>query len=134
MRAFLLGALLGLVMEGPMLTDEADIIEINHYYDERGKHVFDQVIFWEWRAEESAYRVIAWRFLKRPYEISLRDPYRGDYTFRWADDDRLRQVRAPWFRETWTQYDPEVNDRRFFAQTLRRGLTGTCRDSPVTQR
>ena len=122
MRLAVLYAIIGFATEGPVSTDWADVIEVNHYYDEHGKHVFDQVIFWEWRAEESAFRVIAWRFLRLDNQIPRRDPHRGDFVLIWADAKRLRCVRSPHYRETWTQHDPEVIDRRFFAQKLRRGL------------
>ena len=29
-------------------TDEVDLIEVNHFHDEHGRLVFDQVIFYDW--------------------------------------------------------------------------------------
>ena len=38
---------LSIVPRAPITADRADLIEINHYYDHRGKLVFQQVIFWD---------------------------------------------------------------------------------------
>ena len=48
------------------VTDRVDLIELNHFYDEQGKLVFDQVIFYDWCNEQCRYNVRAWRLLKKP--------------------------------------------------------------------
>ena len=112
-------------------TDAADVIELNHFYDGDGRPVFDQVIFWQWHADEDAYRVRAWRLWKTPAQTPWRDwgshsvgGLRGGYVTAWFDGDRLRVVRATSFRETWTQHDPELEDREFLPVHERPGLAG----------
>jgi hypothetical protein len=39
-------------------------------------------------------------------------------------------VRATSFSETWTQHDPELDDRQFFPPDQRRGLSGE-RQAPI---
>lgn len=46
------------------------------------------------------------------------------------DGDRLREVRATAYRETWTQHDPELDDRAEFPAHWRSGLTGERPFSP----
>jgi hypothetical protein len=106
----------------PVAADEVDLVEVNHFYNAEGSHVFDQVIFWQWFDDVSEFRVIAWRFHKSPHQTPYRDWRRGGYESVWHDGHVLRQVRAAFLRETWTQYDPEVHDRQFLPQEQRRGL------------
>ncbi len=46
--------------------DRVDVIEINHFYDEQGRLVFDQTIFYDWSPDHSRYMVRAWRLVKNP--------------------------------------------------------------------
>jgi hypothetical protein len=115
-------AALALVPHELTLLDTADVIELNHFYDPEGRKVFDQVIFWEWHAEEAAFRIVAWRLWKSPAQTPERDWQRGGYRTLWFDEDQLRLVRATSYRETWTQYDPELEDRQFLVPNRRRGL------------
>ncbi len=124
MYALLLIATLGMMPEPPVAIDTADAIEVNHYFDENGRVVFDQVIFWEWCGHAGRHHVFAWRLLKEPAQVPLRDTDRGGYVSIWYDGDILRKVRARSSRETWTQYDPELIDRQLLPQHYRRGLIG----------
>ena len=124
MYALLAMAALALVPHELILLDTADVIELNHFYDPEGRKVFDQVIFWEWHAEEAVFRVVAWRLWKSPAQTPQRDWQRGGYRTLWLDVDQPRLVRATSFHETWTQFDPELEDRQFLPPDRRRGLTG----------
>jgi hypothetical protein len=103
-------------------SDRVDLIEINHFYDERGQLVFDQIIFYDWSPAESRYHVRAWRLLKQPAQIPHRNWSHGDYVAVWYDGDVLRKVRAETIRESWTQYDPELIEREFLPKEKRREL------------
>jgi hypothetical protein len=118
---------LGMVPVSPVVDDTADVIEINRYYDHEGNLVFQQMIFWDWREEEGAYRVFAWRMVKSPRQYPVFDPWRGQYTLIFLDEGVLRRIRAPSLRETWTQYDPELLDRKFVSPDQRRGLAKAAR-------
>jgi hypothetical protein len=105
--------------------DRVDLIEINHFYDEQGRLVLDQLIFYDWSPSDGRYHVRAWRRVSSPAQIPLRDWRSGDYVAIWHDSkerDVLREVRARSVRETWTQYDPELVEREFLAQEKRRDL------------
>lgn len=113
---------IGLTPRDEPITDHADVIEVNHFYDERGKLVFDQIIFWRWCDVRCEHHVMAWRFLKKKEQIPRRDLYRRGFVTVWHDSGTLRRVRSPSLLETWTQFDPEVHDRQFLPQDRRRGL------------
>ena len=105
-----------------VVLDRVDVIEINHFFDEHGKLVFDQVLFYDWSASQSRYHVRAWRLLKSPAQIPQRDWQRGDYVSRWFDGDSLREIRATTVRESWTQYDPELTEREHLPKERRKEL------------
>jgi len=106
-------------------VDEVDLIEINHYFDDKGRHVLDQIIFYDWSAQQSRYQVRDWRMLKRPTQIPYRDWRSRTYVAVWHDPhdgEVLRQVIAKAFRETWTQYDPEIVERDYLPKEKRKKL------------
>ena len=114
----LLWCYLALSPQAGVLEDRTDVIELNHCYDANGSHLFDQMIFWDWWPEYSQHFVRAWRIHKQQFDVSV-----SPVSVMWSDGDRLRRVRATSWRETWTQYDPEVDDRKRWAQERRVGLT-----------
>ncbi len=107
--------------------DTVDLAEVNHFFDEHGKHVFDQVIFYDWSPAMSHYQVRAWRLLKSPSQYPVRNWERGDWSAVWHDGEVLREVRAASFRESWTQYDPELVERDYLPKEKRRDLTKPTR-------
>ena len=102
--------------------DRVDLIELNHFYDEQGKHVFDQIIFYDWSPQSGRYHVRAWRLLKKPAQIPSRNWKHGEFVAVWHDGDLLRRVRGTSVRESWTQYDPELIEREFLAKDKRPDL------------
>jgi len=103
-------------------SDSVDLIEVNHYYDERGRLVFDQVIFYDWCKTQNRYQVRAWRLLKKPSQIPHRNFNSGEYETTWHDGDVLRRVRSRTYRESWTQHDPELREREHLPKDRRREL------------
>jgi hypothetical protein len=114
----------GMLPRLPVVEDTAAVVEVNRYYDEDGRQVFTQLIFWDWLPEESAFRVFAWRLVKSPDELPMYDWWRDCYVTQFVDGHLLRRVRSQARRDTWTQYDPELFDRQFLPQQHRRGLAG----------
>lgn len=126
MTSFAVGlATLSLNPVSSTAVDSVDLVEINHFFDERGKLVFDQVIFYEWSPAAGRYQVRDWRLLKNPAQIPVRNWRQGNYEAVWHDfksHDMLRKVQAKMVRETWTQYDPELVERDFLSDEKRRKL------------
>jgi hypothetical protein len=102
--------------------DRVDLIEVNHFYDERGRLVFDQIIFYDWCSARGGFNIRAWRLLKSPDQRPLAQRERGSYVSMWRDGDTLRKVEAPAVRESWTQYDPELVERSVLPRDRRVGL------------
>ena len=103
-------------------VDEVDLIELNHFYDDRGRLVLDQVIFYDWSPADRRFNVRAWRLLKKPGQFPQRDWRTGKYVAIWHDQGVLRKVQATNYRESWTQRDPELEERAFLPKNERRGL------------
>jgi hypothetical protein len=110
--------------------DKVDLTEINHYYDEHGRLVFDQIIFHDWISKNSEYRVVAWRMLKSDTQIPVRRSKYNDFISTWYDGDLLRKVISKTCMETWTQYDPELEERKIFPKEKRRELSKLKRPIP----
>ena len=106
--------LLALVPHGQPVTDRV-VIEVNSTYDNRGRLVLEQVIFWEF--SDRGYRVVAWQLLKSKFQR----PVNG--VAAWVDGNRLRVVRTSQVKFTWTQHDPEIIDRKRWPVAARRGLS-----------
>jgi hypothetical protein len=112
---------LGIVPQSTAVVDRVDVIEVNHFYDDQGRLVFHQVVFYDWCDFAERHQVRAWRLLKSASQFPVRDR-RGGYVATWIDGDRLRQVWGGAFRETWTQYDPELVERQALPRECRREL------------
>lgn len=104
-------------------VDQVDLIEYNHFYDEQGRHVFDQLLFYDWSRRDARYQIRDWRLVKTTTQLPRKDAKRGLYTATWHDGQVMRQVRATAIRETWTQYDPELVERANLPKEQRRELS-----------
>lgn len=108
-------AILGSGGEPLVCEARADFVELNHFFTDDGKHVFDQWIWWD--HEKGIPIVIAWRL--------ERGDWRGKPTdMTLHDGDILRRVRSRFFIETWTTFDPECENRELRTKDFRRGLGG----------
>ncbi len=113
----------GLQPQPDVARDEVDLIEINHFHDEQGRLVFDQVIFYDWSPMHSRYLVRAWRLLKTKSQIPVKDWEPTErFNAIWHDGDTLRKVSARVLKETWTQHDPELVAREYLPKEKRREL------------
>ncbi len=127
MGTLYVAALVALSASGPVgsqtvVRDRVDLIEVNHFYDEYGNRILDQVIFYDWSTADGRFHVRDWRLLKRPAQWPVRDWDRHRYRCSWHDGPLLREVEATDMRETWTQHDPEVINRKFLPRSNRRAL------------
>jgi hypothetical protein len=106
------------------VTERVDLVEVNHLFNEDGKPVLAQVIWYDW--QRVRYSVVDWRKVGSPGILPYRDWESGGYVCFWLDYQTLRKVRAAEFRETWTQVgvagDPEVNEREILPKERRREL------------
>jgi hypothetical protein len=120
---FLLSTSVISVSDRSVVKDFVDLVEVNHYHDARGEHVFDQLIFYDWSSQKKRFQVRAWRLIKSESQLPRRDHRQGHWLVRWHDDGILREVTATSHRETWTQYDPELIERENLPQDQRLDLS-----------
>jgi hypothetical protein len=106
-------------------VDKVDLVEINHFHDDQGRPVFDQIIFYDWSARDGRYQVRDWRLLKSANQVPLSNSRDREFVAVWSDfkiRDTLRSTKAKMVRETWTQYDPELVEREFLPENKRKKL------------
>jgi hypothetical protein len=120
---------LGIAPQEDVTRESVDLIELNHFYDEHGRLVFDQVIFYDWSAGEARYNVRAWRLVKNPSQLPQRDWSGGGYSAMWHDGEQIRHIRSKSIRETWTQYDPELVEREYLPKERRKELRAVIKVS-----
>jgi hypothetical protein len=101
----------------PVVEEHVDLIELNHFYDHQGRHVYDQVIFYERAADTGKFQVRAWCLVedrdalnRRPIKNVSTQLYQVD----WYDNDQklMRKLSSRLFRESWSQVDPERADKK----------------------
>lgn len=115
--------LLSILPRGEVARETCDVVELNHFYDEEGRLVFDQVIFYDWDRSAGRHQVRAWRLVKHADQIPRRTYGKGGgWVICWQDGEVFRDIRAAAFRETWTQEDPELAEREFLPKEQRREL------------
>jgi hypothetical protein len=122
---YLLILLLGFAPGDPppiAMTSHVDLIEVNHYFDNDGKPVFNQLIFYNWDESAGRFNVNAWRLLKNTNQIPIRNAVSGKFSSTWYDGKVLRTINADDRIETWTQYDPETFERAFLPKSERPDL------------
>lgn len=129
MIAFILAAACILPRDG-VARETVCLIEVNHFYDEQARLVFDQAIFYDWSHGDARYMVRAWRLVKNPNQLPQRDWENGGYVALWQDGEVLRQVRAPAIRESWTMHDPELAEREYLPKERRKELRTVKKNRP----
>ncbi len=110
---------------GKRLEERVDLVEINHFYDDQGRLVFDQILYYDWSSTANRYQLRDWRLLKNRNQVPLKNATDGRYVSVWSDfkeRDALRSISARLLRETWTEYDPELIEREFLPEGSRKKL------------
>lgn len=102
----LISLLLSIISQDVYIVDRVETIEYNHFFDGEGKHVFDQLDFWD-----SDPKIIAWRLKKNNSMVVKRNYLTEEYEVIWVDGETSRRVIAKTYKETWKQIDPELEDR-----------------------
>ena len=97
--------------------DFCERFEDNNYFDCEARLVFTQLI-----ARETNDDVFFWRMNKEGDMTPRRE--RGRWVLRWDDQGVQREVWARSYDVTFTQYDPEVEQRNWLPVTERRTLSG----------
>jgi hypothetical protein len=93
---------------------EVDLIEYNHYYDDTGKKILDQIIAYDWDESTKQFVVRQW-WIPTELQVSRHGNYK---LLQWTDRIKYihRKLRTKSFKETHTDYDPEVRNRKYLDQ------------------
>lgn len=127
MIAKLLLLLVAVLPTSSTIDESVDLIELNHFHDVLGRHVYDQVIFYEWSIEYQRYHVRTW-VLVEDHDRSTKRPSKtytdNRYHVRWHDRDSQvsRHVHSQHYRESWTQIDPERANKKLLDERDRKSL------------
>ncbi len=108
-------------------NEQVDLIELNHFFDPRGQHVYDQVIFYQVAPETGKFHVRAWCLVEDRESLSrrpIKNQNTEQYQVEWYDNDHriLRRIKSQQFRESWTQIDPERVDKKILEERSRLSL------------
>lgn len=106
------------------VSEYVDCIKLNHFYDAKGRLVYDQVVFYEWTPTTGKFQVRAWCLVEDREHLNRRpvkNEETGIYESEYADSNtRLnRRVQSRLFWESWSQSDPERENKRVFPECLR---------------
>jgi hypothetical protein len=99
-----------------------DVIELNHRYDETGRHCYSQIIVWNWKPEVRKHHVEAWWLVDADRLSQLPRKTNGKYLVLLKRSEKVYEITAPVFRETRTVEDPERIDKEHWHETRRSGL------------
>lgn len=116
MTLFVLLAMCWAGQEPLVVHDHCDLLEHNRVYDDNGALVFEQILVRDWNRRTGRYDIRAWLIVKPEHLLEHKRVV-------WQDGTALRKVTSDHWRDTWTQYDPELSDREQLPTTERRGLT-----------
>ncbi len=100
------------------------LVHVNHFYDDKGELVHDQVIFYDWDKVAERYQVRAWRIMCECASHTriagpVRDWRDGTFLSTWCERDQPYLIRARNFTESWTQQDPEMLERAILVEAKR---------------
>ena len=124
-----MGGMIALIMlsivpyqDPSIVTRTVDVVEHNSFYDDNGRLVFDQNIFYDWDPKAGRHNVRAWRLVKAPEQVPVRASSGLLWITTWSDNDKTYRIYARGFNRTWTQYDPELLEREYLPKEKRREL------------
>jgi hypothetical protein len=105
MLAWMLCFLLG---RGDVNTRCCDVIEVSHVVDREGRVTFVQLIAWKLHPEDGQYHAHGWRMI-HPHEWPMQ------HGSKWiVYGEAGVKIEAPMMRVSWSNVDPESEDRRRF--------------------
>jgi len=129
---FISAALLYMTMNGCPRKADAHVVpediaeehcetqHLNHFYDENGRLVFNQIIYENqgWYDPE----IQDWRLYQKAGQYPRKNYHTGNYESLWHDGDILRKIISQTRKESWTQTDPEIEAREFLPKENRKQL------------
>jgi hypothetical protein len=114
--------------------DHVDLTELNSFHDCNCRHVYDQTIFYEWNPSLHRYHVRAW-VLSDGDKQPQRDYRNGLYVTKYTERDSAieRVITSTHYRRSWSQIDPERDNKRLLPENERHALTKRSVTKEVTE-
>lgn len=84
-------------------TPPVDMVEVNHYYNEKDELIFTQVIYYEWKHDYCRFDVMKWHMLEN---TKIHKQGNWFYINNWEATPPIR-VKTKRLRTSHTYYDPE---------------------------
>jgi hypothetical protein len=100
------------------LEIRVDLIEVNHFND--GHNGYDQVILYRWSPDYCRYDVVTW-YLANSLDCYPRQVHENRYEAVYKSQKGDRRIVARSLKETWTDRDPERDQKRLLAERYRDG-------------
>lgn len=104
---------------------QVDLIELNHFYDELGRHAYDQVILWERSPDYNRFDVCDWWLVECLEEFPCKC---GE---RFVVQHGARCISSKLFRETWTYSDPERDNKKLLDEKYRLSVFNRINDDEL---
>lgn len=117
MRDILLTLSLLSLVAGETPRPPYDLVELNHCYTADCETRFTQVLVWNWDDWSRSYVCDGYACVQ-PEQVRVTPQRDGTTLVSWPE----KQTRCRTYRETWTQWDPEILDRGRLPPERRRGL------------
>jgi hypothetical protein len=102
--------------------ESCDRIEVNLFYDDLGRLVFEQHCFYDWEDHSGRFQLRAWRMVKNQTQQPRLNPQSKRWEVHWMDGEAERLISSPVLMRTATQYDPELTEREHLPKERRREL------------
>lgn len=118
-----------LLLYGNMLQNKSTyfhLMELNHYYSLKGDYIYSQVVLWNEDPVTGKLQVGAWSIADDFHNAPF--PTHGNGIHRWQNS-KGQQAHSRLFRESWTQSDPERENKRIFPEDERIGFPNESRTS-----
>lgn len=123
--------LFGIIPQSFVVEDHIEVAEINHFYDEQGRLVFDQIIFYEDNRRANRLDIVDWRLIKDENIIPIRN--NNGFSAIWYDNGTFRKLNVREVRTSWTQYDPELVGREFLPKERRKLLASPRKPKTILE-
>ena len=106
---------------------QVDVIELNRVFKQNAQtgvmeKTFEQWIFWEWNQLRSDFFVRDWRQLNKKQALPIFDHKRKMWFLTFKDRNTWIIITSISFLETWTDFDPEAENRKVHPVEWRRKL------------
>lgn len=103
-------------------VEHVDCVEVNHFHDINGHQCYTQLIAWEWNEEESTHHVCSWKIIEANETLPTKQNSKWIARYHDRTEHLDRVLVTSYVKETWTQNDPERDDKETWPEAMRRRL------------